>query len=320
MFVLQTPLGFVSNVIGPKSDSLPALFSRFLTTLNHVIEWTESDLLDPTTKAHQSITHVRAVHQRLYDRLNRVGTGDAIQDKEWVSQHAMTVTEWAFVGLLFMHPRENCIHGTDEQVLKVLTDINYLWRCIGYMIGIADENNLCRESVEETIALSHAVFEKTFKPVIDVSEFWNPLAYQMGIDSLAVLSPIAPGVTGEVILTFWSRVFGFKMPYIRPLTLTESLAYYALSFGHRYLDGTWIRGWHRDQVRKVIVQMNENKEAIIKDMRKRHPESKYAADGAALTSCGLSSDLISQICGSVSQTKVSSGVRASDRCFNAGGA
>ena len=286
MFVLQLPSGFLPLVTTSKSESLAALFLRYLSTINHVDEWSESDLLDPSSKAYKSIAHVRMLHKSIYEKMNRSRIAP-LEDGIWVSQNAMTDTQWAFIGLLFLYPREICVSGSDEEVHATLSDIGYLWRCVGWMHGITDENNLCSGSVEETIALSRIIFQRRYEPVVGAKVHCNPMGYQMGLDIVTSMPSIVPGLNGEIILTFWSNVFGIEMPYLRPLSYWESFIYYCLCLEHKYAHGTWYRKWHTSRVRARLAWANKNKQQLYQSLCEQDPTIKYAPEAVAMSPCGF---------------------------------
>ena len=152
--------------------------------------------------------------------------------------------------------------------------------------------------MEETIALSHVIFKDVYEPVIKAEKHVNPLGLQMGIDVQNVIGTYAtPGLTGEVVLTFWSGVFGIKMPYLRRLSFRETICYYALVIGHMFLDGTWIRSWHTKRVRERLEFMKENREELMARWHQHDDTKRYSAEQVAATPCGfyLAPDFVKQM-------------------------
>lgn len=249
-------------------------------------EWSESDLLDPDSKAYKSIAHVRCLHKSIFERMKRSGI-EPVYDGVWVSQHSMVVTQFAFVGLMFMHPRAVGVGGTDEHVHRVLSDIAYLWRCVGWMQGIVDEHNMCSGSLEETIALSHVLFENSYKPVMEAVVHPNPKGYEMGQDVMRALSSLIPGVTGKVVMTFWARTLNLCMPYIGPLSWREWFFYYGICFEHAFLYDSWFRAWHTSRIRIRLDRVNANKQSEYEKLCKLDPSPKYSAEAVAMSPCGF---------------------------------
>jgi hypothetical protein len=186
-----------------------------------------------------------------------------------------------------MYPRSIGISGSDEHVRGVLEDIGYLWRCIGWMHGITDENNMCSGNLEETIALCHVIYKEHYVPVINSEVHPNPLGLQMGLDIVTSIRYMLRVVNGEIILTFWSHVLNVKMPYLRQLSFSETIVYYLLCFEHNYLDGTYFREWHKTRIRARITEMNENKVKIYNGLKAADPTLKYAPDAIVNSPCGF---------------------------------
>lgn len=294
-------------IVTGKSESVPALFLRYLSTVNHVTEWSRSDLLDPESRAYKSIAHVRCMHKSVFERMNRSACrpsdprfADEFKDESiWGSQHAMLVTQFAFIGLLFMHPREVGIDGSDEDVCKVLSDIAYLWRAITWMHGVTDENNMCSGSLEETIALSHAIFNEVFKPVIQLDPHPNPLGLQMAMDVLRSVTRLIRGLSGKVLMTYWSRTFNVPIPSIGPLTWGETFSYYRLCMGFAILQNSMFSWVKKRQIPRVLNRLRvmneeENKKSEYERLLELDPSLKYSAEAVALSPCGFAipADLI----------------------------
>lgn len=82
--ILQTRYGFDPLVYTKKSESVPALFLRYLQTTLHVRTWYETDILDPQSEGYKSIRQVRKMHENIYTKMQQVPRPS--DDKIWVSQ------------------------------------------------------------------------------------------------------------------------------------------------------------------------------------------------------------------------------------------
>ena len=98
-------------------------------------------------------------------------------NKLWLSQHSMVMTQWSLIGLIAIRP-DNCafysveplkdnskLKNTDKDRYFVLGEVIYFWRVIGYCMGIRDEFNCCSEqTTEDNINYLRICFEKGYKP------------------------------------------------------------------------------------------------------------------------------------------------------------
>ncbi|GIZ03975.1 DUF2236 domain-containing protein [Caerostris extrusa] len=84
------------------SANIVCLFRRYLSTLVHIRRWYEGDIWNPDDPAHQSITMVRGMHKRVADKIN--GPSPCRRRCPAVSQYDMALTQFAFVGLIILHP------------------------------------------------------------------------------------------------------------------------------------------------------------------------------------------------------------------------
>lgn len=159
--VLQLPDGLAPLLATGNSKNVPRLFRRYLSTMLHVKNWYETDVFDPQSKGYRSASAVRSMHRRIGEIMNTKFSKKIGQDKIWANQHDMALTQWAFIGLVILYPKQCGLHPATKDELE---DLNYFWRVIGHVMGIEDRFNLCDGNYDETYALHKLVLDKDYSP------------------------------------------------------------------------------------------------------------------------------------------------------------
>ena len=122
-----------------KSNSTTLSFQRYLSTLNHTVQWYRD--LPSLLK---SSSRVRVLHRQ------------AASLKSF-SQYEMVVTQWAFVGPVLLWPEHLGVDlGSEEDIDGVL----HVMMMVGRQLGISEEFNLCRGGREECTEYSRLILEK----------------------------------------------------------------------------------------------------------------------------------------------------------------
>ncbi|XP_059472382.1 uncharacterized protein LOC132194845 [Neocloeon triangulifer] len=127
-------------------------FNRYFSTLSHMMEWYDGDLLEPGSKAYQSLKLIRSRHSAAAKRSRKLGL---------MSQFDMIVTQFGFIGFAILHPKFFALHREKQEAWE---GIAHFWRTVGYLLGIEDRFNLCTGSLEETKSLCLAIEEKVVAP------------------------------------------------------------------------------------------------------------------------------------------------------------
>lgn len=76
----------------------------------------------------------------------------------------MAVTQFGFMGYVMTSPKSVGIHSFTEEELEGFV---HLWRVIGWVIGIKDEFNICRETVDETKEICDGLLKEIIKPQVE---------------------------------------------------------------------------------------------------------------------------------------------------------
>lgn len=199
-------------IISGKSGTPYLAFKRYLSTVRRVRSWYRSDPWTKGSLAYKDMQAVRKMHLSIRQQLCEMSTEeiesasrienawcparsalledfrDAIpaMDEEkcllrkWaaspfrpkpLNQGEMAATQFAFMGLAILYPDQFGIHYATEEDFDSFC---YLWRCIGYLLGMEDRYNFCRGSLEEIKQRSRDMIESYLKPNLrDVTSEWK---------------------------------------------------------------------------------------------------------------------------------------------------
>ena len=122
-----------------KSSSGVLSFQRYLSTLNHTVQWYRD--LPSLIK---SSARVRVLHKKAATIKN-------------FTQYEMVVTQWAFVGPVLLWPDRL---GVDMRNEKDIEGVLHVMMTVGRQLGISDQLNLCIGDREECAEYSRLVLEK----------------------------------------------------------------------------------------------------------------------------------------------------------------
>ncbi len=81
-------------------------------------------------------------------------------DKIYVSQYDMALVQCGFMGAVLMYPDGFGIKCTKKE----LEDFIFFWRGLGYLLGIADEYNICNGNYEETFTICKEIEKELLLP------------------------------------------------------------------------------------------------------------------------------------------------------------
>jgi hypothetical protein len=161
----------VSNLLDPlvftgQSDTPSKSIRRYFSTFHHILQWHFGNVWDPTTRAHNSITKVRHMHNNVRRAMadsvtktrntstcynHETAVDCSVEDKSnvWVSQYDMSLVQCGFMGCIVMYPEQVGIRCT----MSDLSDYCYFWYGIGHLLGISPENNICSYSPTQTLSI-----------------------------------------------------------------------------------------------------------------------------------------------------------------------
>ncbi|XP_042902767.1 uncharacterized protein [Parasteatoda tepidariorum] len=199
------------------SSNIVCLFRRYLSTLVHIRRWYEGDIFDPKDPAHQSITMVRGMHKRVADKLN----GPCRRRCMAVSQYDMALTQFAFIGLIALHPKHVGLHCSQYDLECLI----HFWRGIGYMLGVEDRYNLCSGSVDDTVAICRKIMEAELKPSVRNSTKESTTMSQ-GI--IKAMNSFIIFLSWEAMARFWFEQMGLACNF--KMGIYESTGYWLMRF------------------------------------------------------------------------------------------
>ena len=122
-----------------KSNSPALSFQRYLSTLNHAVQWYRD--LPSLIK---STARVRSLHRGAAGLKN-------------FSQYEMVVTQWAFVGPVLLWPHHLGVARRGEEDVEGAL---YVMMMVGRQLGISDQLNLCLGDRNHCTQYSRLVLEK----------------------------------------------------------------------------------------------------------------------------------------------------------------
>lgn len=183
------------------SNSLPSLYRRYLSTLRHVKTWYEGDIWKPGDPAHTSISKVRQMHRNVAGQLK--GHTCPVTNARYLSQLDMAVTQFAFMGLAVLYPRQLGLF-LDEGDLECVI---HFWRTVGYKLGVADCYNLCSGSYDETFRICFEMQETVIKPgLVNPS----PQGATMSKNIICAVRVLVIFLSYEGMMAFWARQIGLN--------------------------------------------------------------------------------------------------------------
>ncbi|KAH7939027.1 hypothetical protein HPB52_005024 [Rhipicephalus sanguineus] len=175
-----------------RSSTLSSLYRRYLSTLRHVKCWYEGDIWSPDDAAALSIARVRQMHREVSGQLRNRRC--PVTGATYLSQLDMAVTQFAFVGLVVLHPSE-----------YELECVLHFWRCVGYKLGMTDAYNLCSGSYRETFDVCLDMQEKLIKPgLVNASRE----ASAMSKDIISAVRVLVIFLSYEGMMAYWARQVG----------------------------------------------------------------------------------------------------------------
>nr|XP_015837413.1 PREDICTED: uncharacterized protein LOC655780 isoform X2 [Tribolium castaneum] len=154
--VLSIP-SIVRILIYTKMSGSPlTAYRRYLSTVFHMVIWYQSDFT-PGSKLWQSVIEVKDKHNSVSKRCCNAGLGR-------INQKDMALTQFGFMGYALAFRDKIGLHDAKEEELKALV---HVWRVVGYVMGIEDRFNICRDSVEETSEICRILADQIFRPAIE---------------------------------------------------------------------------------------------------------------------------------------------------------
>lgn len=223
-YLVQLPTILPPLLYTKKSENVCSLYSRYLDTVRHVRHWSTTDIFDPDTEGYKSLASVTSMHRHINNAMNAKAeqhtTPTKITPNVWVSQYDMVVTQWAFFGLMMMHPKAcGLYHVSNDELYEVV----YCWRVIAYFLGIDDRFSLWADNFEKTQQLCHLIFDEVYRPILENHEEGS-VGSKMADDIFVSMASVLGPFTAQVANKYWFHVLGIKKD-VRLRTWFESFLY-----------------------------------------------------------------------------------------------
>ncbi|XP_026314281.1 uncharacterized protein LOC113225997 isoform X2 [Hyposmocoma kahamanoa] len=171
-----------------RSSSLYTAYRRYLSTLLHTVSWFEHEL-KPNSISWKSLYAVRSRHLR-------ASLASKLKDEGIVSQRDIALTQFGFIGFSVLKPDR---FGIRQMQPGDWEAYNHFWKTIGFMIGLEDRYNICRNTIEETRQVCQLLLERVFTPCLEnVPEYYEHMARVM-LDGFWTVNP---AVNEDAVLYF----------------------------------------------------------------------------------------------------------------------
>ncbi|XP_046431929.1 uncharacterized protein LOC124185322 [Neodiprion fabricii] len=275
-------------IITGKSSTPYTAFKRYLSTGLRIRRWMTGDLWTKGSVANRDISTVRAMHAAVRRRLETSTTEEinaatkignpwcpmretlirdfseaceapkidqcpyvvepsSLDRPKSINQTEMALTQWCFVGLLVSFPTSFGVHYVSDEDLEAYC---HLWRSIGYQLGVEDEYNFCRGTLEDIRSRTNDYLESWVKPNLrNVSPEWEHMTRCVVSGLNAVISDIAY----ENVLLFLTEMLDLPMPRLyASLSYTEWCRHKIRKFHFSYtLKLPGMAGWFNKFVNKA---------------------------------------------------------------------
>ncbi|XP_046401693.1 uncharacterized protein LOC124167727 [Ischnura elegans] len=212
-----------------QSGTPSTAFKRYLSTLDHMLSWYEGDLLEPTSKAYQSLAAVRGKHDAAARKALKMSSSSVP-----LSQLDMVLTQFAFMGLAILCPNKLGISPTSSSSREADEEgFIHFWRTIAYLLGVQDRFNICRPSTMETKAICRGLLVNVLVPSLRSPP---PAFGKMARALTNGMWALVPVLDAHAFLRYTRSLMGDKMKDedTKPYTMGKDNADQVQGFGGPY--------------------------------------------------------------------------------------
>ena len=192
-----------------KSSTGETSKDRYIRVFLHVHSWyVGDDIWNEISESGKSIRKVRKIHNAMGKAYNKKMKP---QDGVYMSQYDMAMVQAAFVAPPILLGRAL---GFDESELEHWC---YFWRCLGYLLGIDDEHNICN-SKEQALKICYDVMYECVLPGLETpppnfNPFWE---YPSFPGKLTQNGPITKNTIMTLIFDIFRRFLNKNDPFMGP--------------------------------------------------------------------------------------------------------
>ncbi|XP_029174441.1 uncharacterized protein LOC114943046, partial [Nylanderia fulva] len=251
--------GLKPLILSQKSNTPYRAFKRYLSTNRRFMNWYISDPWREGTQAYRDIQMVRKLHRNMREKLCKISDDQIDRESEitqlmcpafktiardfeetcptgksWqcpytmlrmkgLNQGDMSGTQFALMGLIVLYPEQFGVHNASEEDLEAFC---HLWRGLGYLLGIEDQYNFCRGSLQDVRRRAEDFIEYWVKPNFPtVTAKWE----HMSICVFEGIGFIALFKSYKAFLLYLCNVLKLDMPGLyKSLSWSETIMYWAL--------------------------------------------------------------------------------------------
>ncbi|XP_067215877.1 uncharacterized protein [Linepithema humile] len=182
-----------------------------------------------------------------------------------LNQADMAATQFAFMGIILLYPHELGVHVSDEDMIAFC----HLWRGIGYLLGIEDEYNFCRGSLEEIKQRGRDFTETWVRPYLrQVTPEWEHMLRCL-VKGTNYYMPNS--LAFNQILLLFADLLSINMPHMRKtLTYFQRLQLMLLRFILHYgMKIQFVRKYVNRRVLKSLDKVTKFDREKHKTLKKR---------------------------------------------------
>ncbi|KAK5647737.1 hypothetical protein RI129_002629 [Pyrocoelia pectoralis] len=230
--VIATPTILKILVFTNMSSGPLTAYKRYLATVYHMCVWYENDF-KPGSKLWDSINKVKSMHCSA-SRRHCTAAGQRILQKD------MGITQFGFMGFAVAVPEKVGIHNASKEELESFI---HLWRVIGYIIGMDDKYNICKDTLEETREICESLINNIFIGNITTkSADYEQLANAL-INGMWAMQPFLEPKSFKTYLSDLLNIISNNNPVIQTqrLNFKQSFILYGLQMYLFCLKFHWMR-------------------------------------------------------------------------------
>lgn len=257
--------GLKPLILSQKSNTPYRAFERYLRTIKTFRNWYTSDPWCKGTPANRDIQRVRKLHRAMRQKLCKKDFEEIDQDSKiqnsWcpmlgeitkdftgtcpmaknqqcpytmastrgLNQGDMSGTQFACMGLVVLYPKQFGIYDANDEDLEAFC---HLWRGLGYLLGIEDQYNFCRGSLQDVRQRTEDFNEHWVKPNLrTVTPEWEHMMMCLyeGVGYISHLNSY------KVFLLQLCDILKLSMPRLyNSFNLSEKILYELLKFLFSY--------------------------------------------------------------------------------------
>ncbi|XP_066262314.1 uncharacterized protein [Euwallacea similis] len=156
---LSCQTGLAVLIMTKMSSSDYSAYKRYVSTLFHMLIWYDSEFKSGSS-LWASLKYVKMKH-------NFASKKAASVLQYQFNQRDMVLAQWGFMGIAVSRPEFLGIYDKSQENWRCFV---HVWRVIGDILGITEEFNICRDSLEETRAICNEIALHVFKPEVSKRE------------------------------------------------------------------------------------------------------------------------------------------------------